>query len=114
MRTPHQRMVERHGQQLGHEAARATEGNSPCGRPRRSLSPDSPITVESPIDSPVTVEPPLDSSVTAEPPLDSPTTSIELLLAGSESRIEGEKSRARSVEEKWMGNGDSPWQKLAR
>jgi hypothetical protein len=51
---------------------------------------------------PVTVEPPLDSPVTAEPPLDLPTTSTELLLAGSESRIEGEK---RSVEEKWMGNG---------
>jgi hypothetical protein len=38
------------------------------------------------------VEPPPDSSVTAEPPLDSPTTSTELLLAGSESRIEGRKA----------------------
>jgi hypothetical protein len=99
-------MVERHGQQLGHAAARAAVGNSPCGRPRRSSSPDSPATVEPPVDLPVIVEPSLDSPVTAEPPLDSPTTSTELLLAGSESRIEGEKSRARSVKEKWMGNGN--------
>jgi hypothetical protein len=73
----------------------------PCGCSFRSPA----------LDSSATVDPPLDSLAAVEPPLESPTSDTSLLLGGSESGREGEKSRARFRRGEVVKNGDFAWQR---